>query len=745
MELIETNNGAILAASAEGTFRSADGGNTWDGISGFARNQRITGFFKTAGGVIYAGGMDRTAEVVRLYRSSDHGLNWVEFSQIPTVVFTAPDPRVPRVVVNSQNHIFISGSQGGASNMSHLVRSTDDGANWTSVMTSGKIGGTLLISDVAINSSDHLFVAVPDGADGLYRSLDNGETWTKMFDSEVSRVVVDANDHIYIISGNSADQIQRSTDNGENWTDISPTGLPKPISLLTGLLVDDAGQIFAGMALSWTDGAVGGEGIVRSLDGGISWDVLQNGLPAARHIILNRAGVQAILRHSSGKLFCGLNASAAELTTAQGMGGIYASTDNGDNWGEVNTGVQAVPFHLIEAHSSGGVFAAPFYGLLYSNDGGNSWTERSPLIISGFPFHIASLTIDPQSGDVLAGGHNILYRSTDLGLTWGEIGNGQIPGEIYGIALNSSGHLFVARSGGISRSTDGGGSWQFLLGGGGRDIEVAANDIVYAATASNGLLRSTNNGDDWTQMSNGLPSLVNQVTSAPDNAVYAGERGIWRSTDNGDTWIRIDRNGIPQGSLGVLSPELYALETNSQGHVFASVYYSDTLDVAHFGVFRSTDAGESWMLHSTGIRGTYTYGSDLSFDSDGFAYLAATNGVYRSNQSTTALSEYPSPQPVEFGLAQNYPNPFNPITHVEFRLSVSARVKVQVFDIQGKAVKVLVDERRSAGTHSLQWDGTNEVGQAVASGVYVYRLRISPVQSSHKGGVVLSRKMILIR
>jgi hypothetical protein len=74
-------------------------------------------------------------------------------------------------------------------------------------------------------------------------------------------------------------------------------------------------------------------------------------------------------------------------------------------------------------------------------------------------------------------------------------------------------------------------------------------------------------------------------------------------------------------------------------------------------------------------------------------------------------------------LGQNAPNPFNPTTTVNFSLAKKGRVNVAVYDVNGRLVRVLVDEEREAGPHSIVWDGHNERGQELASGVYFIRYR----------------------
>ena len=91
----------------------------------------------------------------------------------------------------------------------------------------------------------------------------------------------------------------------------------------------------------------------------------------------------------------------------------------------------------------------------------------------------------------------------------------------------------------------------------------------------------------------------------------------------------------------------------------------------------------------------------------------------------------------EMSLSQNQPNPFNPATTISFVLPEQMRVIMAVFDIDGKLVKTLVDKPLSSGPNKVTWDGTNDRGNSVSSGVYFYRLQA--------GKRVLTKKMVLLK
>ncbi len=80
-------------------------------------------------------------------------------------------------------------------------------------------------------------------------------------------------------------------------------------------------------------------------------------------------------------------------------------------------------------------------------------------------------------------------------------------------------------------------------------------------------------------------------------------------------------------------------------------------------------------------------------------------------------------KPLEFSLSQNYPNPFNPVTNFQFSLSKSSRIKIEIFNIIGQKVKVLVDEEMKPGVYVADWNSTDEEGKQVSSGIYFYRMQ----------------------
>jgi hypothetical protein len=89
------------------------------------------------------------------------------------------------------------------------------------------------------------------------------------------------------------------------------------------------------------------------------------------------------------------------------------------------------------------------------------------------------------------------------------------------------------------------------------------------------------------------------------------------------------------------------------------------------------------------------------------------------------------------GLSQNYPNPFNPQTTISFTLAGRSHVDLRIYDVNGALVRALVNETQAPGAYHVKWDGRDDNGRVVASGVYFYKLTA--------GSFSQTRKMVLLK
>ena len=112
--------------------------------------------------------------------------------------------------------------------------------------------------------------------------------------------------------------------------------------------------------------------------------------------------------------------------------------------------------------------------------------------------------------------------------------------------------------------------------------------------------------------------------------------------------------------------------------------------------------------------------------SGGLILKTITGGLTSANQSKSSI-------PSSYILNQNYPNPFNPNTVISYQLAVSNYISLKVYDVQGKEIKTLVNEKQNAGYYQTKFDAED-----LPSGIYYYSLFVN-------GNLAGTRKMILIR
>jgi hypothetical protein len=111
--------------------------------------------------------------------------------------------------------------------------------------------------------------------------------------------------------------------------------------------------------------------------------------------------------------------------------------------------------------------------------------------------------------------------------------------------------------------------------------------------------------------------------------------------------------------------------------------------------------------------------------------------VFENGHAVTSFETSLTTPSARLSLGQNHPNPFNPVTHIPFVIDEAGHVALGVYDISGRLVRNLIDRPMRAGNHAEEWNGRDANGNAVASGVYFYRLTA--------GGRTLMRKAVLLK
>jgi hypothetical protein len=140
---------------------------------------------------------------------------------------------------------------------------------------------------------------------------------------------------------------------------------------------------------------------------------------------------------------------------------------------------------------------------------------------------------------------------------------------------------------------------------------------------------------------------------------------------------------------------------------------SMTADFAEYESFQSTDTSYTDMEYEM---------DQIYFYRLAVADYAGNIGDYSETVEIAVLTIDGDLIPEVFALHQNYPNPFNPITTIQYDLPDQSQVEIIIFDIMGREVKILVNQKQDFGFKSVVWDATNNLGQPVSAGMYLYRI-----------------------
>lgn len=374
-----------------------------------------------------------------------------------------------------------------------------------------------------------------------------------------------------------------------------------------------------------------------------------------------------------------------------------------------------------------------------------------------------------------AGGANATVRKTnDGGVTWvnGNPNPGVITGQVnYIDAIDGNNAWLTSTSGGstfIYRTTTGGNSWQQVFSSSqtvifGIKMHDALNGFAFGDPISNvwQLLVTTNGGLTW-QLSPNAPAAQNIETCLP-RSFQVDMPNIWwgtsittvyRSTDGGVSFSSHAANvsgiyilAVHYNSAGVgLSSSISMSRSTNSGASYTSLPAPGAGNISGIqgegedfwfirgtGVYRSTNSGNSWeqVYNTASTLQHIDFPDGLAGCQTGWAVGNGGN-IHKMTGSITSTGGNNSTIPTEYELKQNYPNPFNPTTNFGFRIAHSGFVTLNIIDISGKVVAVLIDEKLNEGVYDLEFNASH-----LPSGVYFYTLRAS--------GFTQTRKMMLVK
>ena len=155
-----------------------------------------------------------------------------------------------------------------------------------------------------------------------------------------------------------------------------------------------------------------------------------------------------------------------------------------------------------------------------------------------------------------------------------------------------------------------------------------------------------------------------------------------------------------------------------------------------YGLVRDGDWGQA-SIPVEDIRGEFIDLRMLSYEFvilevNGASCQFALDDIYWSGGGELMTVSNTNSLLEEFVLKDNYPNPFNPVTTLRYELAVNTNVKITIYDMMGRLVKILADKIEMAGYKSIKWNGTNDRNEPVSAGLYLYTIQAGDYRQTKK-------------
>lgn len=675
------SNGDIFAGMypllRNGLYKSKDNGSSWEKINTQFNDFAVFTIYIDKEDHIWVG----TQEQNRIYLSVDEGQTWqIKNNGYPTFECWT-------IGESKEGTMFAGDADAG-----YLCRSTDGGNNWEIVDNIGPLA-------IAADSNNTIYCGT---FNGLYLSTDDGITWiynNSLGSYTVPTIIIDTNNNIYCGTGyySNGNGLFYSANGGGSWTQSGLAG-----KVVLSLVFDSEGNLYAGTL---------NDGLYKTSDAGRNWIQYQNGL--------YRKDVYRLKINQQDDIFVG---SEGNGQTGYGDGGVFRSTNGGDQFDQVGLPVSLVRNIVFSGDSV--IIAATPSGIQKYNRLMHTW-ENAGL------YKVEAVTITPSNIIYAATQDEGLYKSTDLGKSWtltNLTADTLMP--VYNVLALNDDTLFASTFYNLRKSTDGGNSWEILpiiTGDNARGL-FFNNNILWVTGYVNHdrvLFKTSNHGLSFDSVYSGFRTWdMNCPVSALNNGnVFLASRatelnGVIRSTDLGNTWEQV---------LFLDNPKSIVFANNDGIVITGTIIqsYNDTNKV-----YISTNFGNDWSFYvqPTGFGVDIM---DIKQDRSGKYFLGTSGeGLYEVD-IVTEIADEPDYK-YNFSLSQNYPNPFNNSTVVQYEISVSGLVTIKIYDVLGGEIKTLVNDIIKTGKYSIKFNADN-----LPSGVYFYRLK--------SRSYVQTRKMILLK
>ena len=285
------------------------------------------------------------------------------------------------------------------------------------------------------------------------------------------------------------------------------------------------------------------------------------------------------------------------------------------------------------------------------------------------------------------------------------------------------------------------------------DFQFINEDTGWACSADidfGGIWKTTNGGDLWIKqlsppitptLSIKAISILNKDTGwAINNSGSLKE--LYRTTNGGINWnVQYTLGGelndlnFTNKDFGLISRSSFNLYTTDGGFSWNSStsnvgggkisIITDSIGWAGYDfnkISKTTNGGREWFYQNSPI-----FSSISIFMIDSLKGWAGGTGIVRTTTGgkLTSIQNIYNENPMVFKLKQNFPNPFNPKTKINYELLQSSYVMLKIFNIQGKEIEILINQRQNSGKYDIEFDGSN-----LNSGVYFYRIVVSNLNNN---------------